>query len=137
MIGEEDKWVNDPRFRSDQQRGDHGTVIGERMAQWCAERTTAEAIAACEEFGVPAGPVLTPAQALEDPQVQAMNDLFPMQAPGTDITAPVAGPPFHMSATPGVMDKPAPALGEDTDDVMAELGYSSDQIAALREKRVI
>jgi crotonobetainyl-CoA:carnitine CoA-transferase CaiB-like acyl-CoA transferase len=137
MIGEEDKWVNDPRFRSDQLRGDHGTVIGDRMAQWCAERTTAEAIAACEEFGVPAGPVLTPAQALEDPQVQAMNDLFPMQAPGTDITAPVAGPPFHMSATPGVMDKAAPALGEDTDDVMTELGYSSDQIAALREMRVI
>ncbi|MBI1180963.1 MAG: CoA transferase [Alphaproteobacteria bacterium] len=137
MMGEEEKWVNDPRFRSDQLRGDHGTVIGTRMAEWCAERTTDEAIAACEEFGVPAGPVLTPRQALEDPQVKAMGDLFPMQPPGTELTAPVAGPPFHLSKTPGLMATPAPALGAHTDEIMAELGYSADEIAELRAKRIV
>jgi len=137
MVGEEEKWVNDPRFRSDQTRGDHGTVIGARMAQWCAGRTTDEAIAACEEFGVPAGPVLTPPQVLADPQVRAMGDLYPMQVRGSEVTAPVAGPPFRLSKTPGVMAESAPSLGQHTDEVMKELGYGESEIADLRAKRII
>ena len=137
MMGEEEKWVNDPRFQSDQTRGDQGTVIGARMAQWCAERTTEEAIALCEEFGVPAGPVLTPTQALADPQVQAMGDLYPMKVRGADVTAPVAGPPFHLSRTPGVMAESAPSLGQHTDEIMHELGYGESEIADLRARRII
>lgn len=137
MMGEEDKWVNDPRFQSDQTRGDHGMVIGVRMAEWCAERTTDEAIALCEEFGVPAGPVLTPTQALADPQVQAMGDLYPMKVRGADVTAPVAGPPFHLSRTPGLMAESAPSLGQHTDEIMHELGYADAEIADLRARRII
>ncbi len=137
MMGEEDIWVNDPRFRSDQARGDNGTVIGARMAQWCAERTTEEAIAACEEFGVPAGPVLTPPQVLADPQVQAMGDLYPMKVRGADVTAPVAGPPFRLSKTPGVMAESAPSLGQHTDEIMKQLGYGESEIADLRAQRII
>jgi crotonobetainyl-CoA:carnitine CoA-transferase CaiB-like acyl-CoA transferase len=137
MVGDEDKWVNDPRFRSDQSRGDHGTIIGARMAEWCAQHTTEEVIAACEEYGVPAGPVLTPRQSLEDPQVQAMGDFYPTQMPGMDKPAPVAGPPFRLSKTPGTMRDRAPLLGEHTDAVMRDLGYSDAEIAEFRAKRII
>jgi crotonobetainyl-CoA:carnitine CoA-transferase CaiB-like acyl-CoA transferase len=137
MVGDKDKWVNDPRFRSDQSRGDNGTVIGERMAEWCAEHTTAEVIDLCEKFGVPAGPVLTPRQALEDPQVQAMGDLYPMDIPGVDKKVPIAGPPFRLSKTPGTMRVRPPMLGEHTDEVMRELGYGDAEIADLRAKRII
>lgn len=137
MVGDKEKWVNDPRFRSDQSRGDNGTVIGQRMAEWCAERTTAEVIEQCEKFGVPAGPVLTPSQSLADPQVQAMGDLYPTELPGVAKPVPVAGPPFRLSKTPGEMRSRAPLLGEHTDEVMKELGYGDGEIADLRAKRII
>ncbi|MFN3232059.1 MAG: CaiB/BaiF CoA transferase family protein [Alphaproteobacteria bacterium] len=137
MIGEEDQWMNDPRCRSDQSRGDNRDVICDRMADWCATRTTDDVIALCEEFGVPAGPVLNPGQALEDPQVQAMGDMVQMDLPGVDKPVPVMGPPVHLSKTPGEIRHRAPALGEHTDEIMAELGYSADQVADLRALRVV
>ena len=51
----EPEWLEDPRYRTDQGRGDHGRQISERMSAWCAERTTAEALAELEEARVPAG----------------------------------------------------------------------------------
>ena len=44
LMGEEDHWLSDPRFADDLKRGDNGPVISERMARWCAERTTQEAV---------------------------------------------------------------------------------------------
>ena len=137
MIGEEDKWMNDPRCRSDQSRGDNKDVICDRMAEWCITRTTDQVIALCEEFGVPAGPVLTPQQALDDPQVQAMGDMVPTDIPGLDDPAPVMGPPFRLSKTPGQMRQRAPLLGEHTDQIMKELGYTDAEITTLQDKRVI
>ncbi len=137
MIGEEEQWVNDPRCRSDQSRGDNRDVICQRMADWCATRTTDEVIALCEEFGVPAGPVLNPQQALDDPQVQAMGDMVQMDLPGVHKPVPVMGPPVHLSKTPGTIRERAPQLGEHTEEVMTELGYSAADMAELCEKRVI
>ena len=137
MIGEEDQWVNDPRFRSDDSRGEHRDVLCNRMADWCATRTTDEAIALCEEFGVPAGPVLTPQQALDDPQVQAMGDMVPTTLPGVDTPVPVMGPPFRLTRTPGQIQRRPPLLGEHTDQIMKELGYSEAEMTGLRDKRVI
>ncbi|MDE1923518.1 MAG: CoA transferase, partial [Gammaproteobacteria bacterium] len=75
LMGEEERWSADPLFQSDQSRGDHSEAIVARMEDWCAERTTAEALAALEAAGLPAGPVYTPQQALDDPQVAAMGFL--------------------------------------------------------------
>lgn len=137
MIGEEEKWADEPRFTSDQDRGDARDEICARMQEWCSERTTDEAIAAMEEFGVPAGPVLKPQQTLDDPQVQAMGDMVEMDYPGAPKPTPVMGPPVRLSKTPGTLRRRAPTLGEHTDEVMAELGYSEAEMAELREKRVI
>jgi crotonobetainyl-CoA:carnitine CoA-transferase CaiB-like acyl-CoA transferase len=43
-MGEEDRWLKDPRFSNDLKRGENGPVISQRMARWCAERTTQEAV---------------------------------------------------------------------------------------------
>jgi crotonobetainyl-CoA:carnitine CoA-transferase CaiB-like acyl-CoA transferase len=137
MIGEEEKWTTDPRFRSDQSRGDQRDIICGRMAEWCRERTTDEAIDACVEFSVPAGPVLTPQQALDDPQVAAMGDLHDVDVPGAPAPAPIMGAPFSLSKTPGTLRHRAPLLGEHTDEVLGSIGYSAEQLDALREQRVI
>ena len=67
----EDHWLKDPRFADDLKRGDNGPVVSERMARWCAERTTQEAVDTLGQAMIPAGPVLSPQQALEHPHIRA------------------------------------------------------------------
>ncbi len=133
----ESHWLEDPRFKDDMSRGDHGEVISERMAKWCAERTTEQALAALEEARLPAGPVYSPQQALDDPHVQAVGFLKTMGFPGSPVSAPIADTPFSLSETPTGIRHRAPLLGEHTDEILAELGYEPTEIAALRAARVI
>jgi len=136
LMGEE-HWLTDPRFQDDISRGDHGAVISERMARWCAERTTAECLAELDEARLPAGPVLSPQQALDHEHVQAMRFMLPVDYPGLPKPAPVADTPIRLSETPGGIRHRAPVLGEHTDEVLSEIGYDDDAIAALRDARVI
>ncbi len=133
----EDHWLDDPRFKDDQARADHGEIVSARMAEWCRGRTTEEALAALEEARIPSGPVLTPAEVLEDAQVRAKEMLKLIDFPGLARPAPVADTPVALSETPGGIRHRAPTLGEHTDQIMAELGYGAEEIAALREKRVV
>ena len=79
----EDHWLTDPRFKDDQARGDHGEIVSKRMSEWTAERTTAEALAALEEAKIPAGPLYSPQQALEDAHIRAAGLLADTRLPGT------------------------------------------------------
>ena len=136
LVGEPG-WIDDPRFRDDMARGDHGEVISARMAAWCAERTTAEALAALEDARIPAGPVLSPQQTLDDPHVEAVGFLKALGFPGTPAPAPVAETPFSLSAgAPGIRTR-APRLGEHTEEILGGLGYPAAEIAALRAARVV
>lgn len=136
LVGADD-WIGDPRFASDAERGRHAALVSERAGAWCAERTTAQALLALEEARVPAGPVLSPQEAHDDPQVQAMGVLNPIEYPGLPRAAPVVGTPVVLSETPGRITRRPPLLGEHTDAILAEIGYSAEDVAALRERRVI
>ena len=134
---DEPHWLEDSRFADDMSRGDHGAAISERMAAWCAERTSAEALDALERARIPAGPVYSPQQALDDPHIQAIGFLKPVDYPGSTRPVPVSDTPFSMSdSQPGITQR-APQLGEHTDEVLAELGYSTEEIAGLRAERVV
>lgn len=133
----EDHWLHDPRFKDDISRGDHGEVISERLARWCAERTSKEVLEAMEAVRLPAGPVLSPQEVLEDPHIAAKGLFQPVSYPGLDKPAPLMKTPVELSRTPGEIRTRAPTLGEHTDQIMGELGYSDAEIAQLREKRVV
>jgi crotonobetainyl-CoA:carnitine CoA-transferase CaiB-like acyl-CoA transferase len=138
LMGDEQRWLGDPLFQSDQNRADHSAPILARMREWCAQRTTAEALTELERIGVPAGPVYTPQQALEDPQVAAMGFLCSLaNYPGLPRPAPVAGLPVRLSATPGAITSRPPLVGEHTDAILAELGYSATEIARLRADGIV
>lgn len=130
------EWIEDPRFASDKLRGDHGEIISARVAAWCAARTRDEAIAAFESARVPAGPVYTMAEALGDPQVQASGIFTSVDFPGIG-TAPIAATPVKLHTTPGAVRMRPPLLGEHTDSVLHELGYSASEIAAMKQEGVV
>src|SRR6185312_12036768 len=138
LMGDEARWTDDPKYGSDESRGAHSEAILEHMARWCAARTTADALAALDAAGLPAGPIYTPQQALDDPQVAAMNFLHAIaDYPGLHRPVPVSGFPVQLCATPADAPSRPPLLGEHTDAVLAELGYSPADLAALRRKGVI
>ena len=108
------------------------------MTDWCAARTTGEVLEALDAAGLPAGPIYTPQQALDDPQVAAMEYLHAIaDYPGLHRPVPVSGLPVTLSATPGMTPKRPPLLGEHTDAVLAELGYTPSEIIALRDQGVV
>ena len=82
----EPHWLEDPRFKDDMSRGDHGEVISERMATWCTERTTEAALSALEEARIPAGPVYSPQRTLDDTHVQAVRFLKAVPFPSSSKT---------------------------------------------------
>lgn len=138
LMGDEERWTKDPRFGSDQSRGDHSAEILARMREWCAERTTAAALATLDQAGIPAGPVYTPQQALDDPQVAALQLLASVAGyPGLTRPAPVPDLPVRLSRTGGGIRTPPPRTGEHTDAILASLGFSAEDIARLRADRVV
>jgi crotonobetainyl-CoA:carnitine CoA-transferase CaiB-like acyl-CoA transferase len=136
LMGEDD-WLKDPRFADDLKRGDNGAVVSKRMARWCAERTTQEAVDTLAAARISAGPVLSPQQALEHPHIRAAGFMQHVDYPGLPNPAPVARVAVRLSQTPGEIVTRPPTLGEHTDFVLKDLGYDSAAIAVLREKGVI
>lgn len=136
LMGEE-HWLDDNRFKDDISRGDNGEVISKRLSEWCAERTSKEVLDQMEEARLPAGPVLSPQEVLDDPHIAAKGLFQPVEYPGLDNPVPVMSTPVELSETPGKIRFRAPTLGEHTDQIMGKLGYSVEEISELRDKRVV
>ncbi len=136
LVGEPG-FLADPRFASDPARGENGAILSERMARWCAGRTTAAALAELEAANIPAGPVYSPQQAVDDPHVREAGILRDVGFPGLPIPAPISDTPVRFSASQAGVRARAPLLGEHTDEILLELGYDPEAIASLRKEGVI
>jgi crotonobetainyl-CoA:carnitine CoA-transferase CaiB-like acyl-CoA transferase len=136
LMGEE-QWLTDPRFKDDEARGNHGELISDRMSRWTGERTTEAALAELEKAHIPAGPLYSPQQALDDPHIRAAGLVVDTDYPGLARPVPLSPTPVDLSDTPGQFRHRAPTLGEHTDAILGELGYGADEIRALREEQVI
>ncbi len=130
-------WVSDDRFHDDRARGDHRDVLCDRMAEWCAGRSTTSALDELAAAGIPAGPVYSPQQALDDHHIAALGLLQPTPYPGLASPPPVAGHPVGFGVTRAGIRTRAPLLGEHTDEILAELGYGEAEMEQMRRERVI
>src|SRR5262245_29233797 len=97
------EWIGDPRFANDLERGKHAHVVSQRLGAWCAARSREQAIEAFEAARIPAGPVHSPQQALDDAHIRASGILREIAFPRTPRPAPVTDTPVRLSETPGAI----------------------------------
>jgi formyl-CoA transferase len=103
---------------------------------WTGTRSVAEVLAVLGDARVPAGKVYTARDIAEDPHYRARNMILTQQTrDGDEIEVPGVVP--KLMGTPGSVRSAAPRLGEDTDAVLREIGLTEEQIAALRERKVV
>jgi len=136
LMGEKD-WLEDKRFKDDLSRGENGHLISERMSEWCAERTSKEAIMELEGSRIPVGEVLKASETLKEEHILKKGSFVKLNYPTMDKEYSVVGPAVELSENPGVIKSRSPQLGEHNEEILTGLGYSQDEITQLKLERII
>jgi len=123
--------INDPRFATNTDRLKHRKLVDAALAPWFAERTSAQALQIMRDAGATVGPVYSIADAMQDEHFQERQVLVDVE------DAELGAIPMHnivprLSGTPGGFRHPAPDLGADTDEILADIGLSAAQIAEIK-----
>lgn len=124
--------LDQPWFATGAGRVDHADELDAAVAAWVSERTRDEVLAEFEKAEAAVAPIYDASDIVVDPQFEALGTVLRM--PDDDLgSVAMQNVLFRMSETPGVVRFTGRAIGADTDDVLAALGYDRSQIAALRE----
>ena len=126
--------ADDPAFATNGARVANRATLLPTLAERFAERSTDDWLAALDAADVPAGPILDVAAAFDSPW--AAGRTVELDHPRLGRLRQVA-PPFELSATPASVRTPPPLLGEHTDEILAEIGYDAEAIAALHADGVV
>ena len=124
------EWIDDPRFKSNGERMKNLQPLIELMNARLKTRGVREWVAALEAQGVPCGPIQSIGEMAADPQTAAREMVVELEHPRAGRTRAL-GLPIKLSASPGKVTRPAPLLGQHTREVLAEFGFSSDEIEAM------
>ena len=129
--------ADEPGFASDPERCANRARVNAALAGVLATRNTADWTERLLAAGVPCGPIHRIDQVFADPQVQHLALAWPVDLPDAGPVA-LVGQPFTLSRHPrAASPRPAPLQGQHTDDILAELGYSAQQIEGLRAALVV
>jgi formyl-CoA transferase len=134
VIGEE-RWIDDDAYKTPAARLLHQKPIFARIEQWTMTKTKFEAMAILNEYDIPCGPILSMKEIAADPALRASGTIVEVDHP-TRGRYTTVGNPIKMSDSPTDVTR-APLLGEHTEEVLAELGYSAGDLATLRAEKVI
>ena len=128
--------IKDPDFANGEKRSKNRKRLNAELGEFTKRYTSADLVQKLNAAGVPSGPIYSVDQTFNDPQVQHLGMAVPIAHP-TRGQVGIVNQAMALSRTPSVIDRPTPGLGEHTDQVLADLGYSRDAIADLRRRKVI
>lgn len=126
----------DPRFATNGGRVEHRVELRTRLAERFAARTSADWLADLEAAEIPAGAIADVVTAFASDEAGALDMRVEVEHPALGVLRQ-AGIPLRFERTPGAIRSAPPLLGQDTDAVLAELGYHDAAITRLRERRVV
>ena len=125
------EWAVDPEYRDDTRRIRNREALAARIEAVMETRPRAHWTERLESHGVPCGPINDYAEVMGDPHVQARGLVVETEHP-TLGRIRTLGTPIKLSETPLSPGRPAPRLGQHTDDVLGDAGFGAEEIAALR-----
>jgi formyl-CoA transferase len=134
VIGEEG-WITDEAYATPAARLLHLKPIFARIEKWTMTKDKYEAMEILNQYDIPCGPILSMKEIAEDASLRASGTLVELDHPtrGKYLTV---GNPIKMSDSPTEVTR-SPLLGEHTEEVLRELGYSADDMSTLRAEGVI
>jgi crotonobetainyl-CoA:carnitine CoA-transferase CaiB-like acyl-CoA transferase len=130
------EWSEDPAFADNASRVRNREALAGRIESITVAQPRAHWLSVLDANDIPCGPINDYAQVFADPQVLARGMVVDTEHP-TLGHLKTLGSPIKLSATPPDVSRRAPQLGEHTDDVLTEAGYTASEINALRSAHAI
>lgn len=127
---------DDSRFNTNAKRVVNRDELIHLMTEFTKKQRSDEILTNLKNSGVPCGPVNNILQSLESPQVKAREMIQEIVHP-TIGKLKMLGFPMKLSATPGSIELPPPLLGQHTDEIMRDIGFTDQEITDMKEKGVI
>jgi crotonobetainyl-CoA:carnitine CoA-transferase CaiB-like acyl-CoA transferase len=128
--------IHHPHYKSGADRSKNRDALNAEIGLHTPTRNSADWVERFNAAGVPCGPIYSVDQVYADAQVEHLGMAQPVKAKNKTVRR-MAGQPMSLSRTPSRLKTPTPGLGEHTDEVLKEFGFSAKEIAALRGARAI
>lgn len=130
------EWLEMDEFKNAKERLKNRDYLNKLIEEVTITKTSDEWVAKLEKVGVPCGPINSIDKVFDDPQVKHLGIAQSIDTIPFGQTQ-LVGQPFNLSRSPSIMKQRPPEKGEHNEDVLLDLGYSSEELDELKSKNII
>ena len=133
---EHPEWANDPKYGSNAERVQNNRGLADKIEAITMQRDSSYWLELFDNNGLPCGPINSYAEVAEDPHIKA-RDMVVATEHQTLGRIQTLGTPLKLSETPLLPGRPAPLLGQHTDEILAEASYAEKAVRQLKQSGVV